>query len=84
MNTDTLVNNILYKYTMVNYENSVIYKIVCRDLSIKNNYIGSTTDFRKIKINHKSINFTVILNIAIMTFFLLNLNVKVIMIRFSF
>ena len=39
---------------MVNYENSVIYKIVSRDPSIKNNYIGSTTDFRKIKINHKS------------------------------
>ena len=39
---------------MVNYENSVIYKIVSRDSSIKNNYIGSTTDFRKIKINHKS------------------------------
>ena len=39
---------------MVNYENAVMYKIVCRDPSIKASYIGSTTDYKKIKTNHKS------------------------------
>ena len=39
---------------MVNYENAVMYKIVCRDPSIKDSCIGSTTDYKNIKINHKS------------------------------
>ena len=34
---------------MVNYENAVIYKICCKDPTITDNYIGSTTEFRKIK-----------------------------------
>jgi hypothetical protein len=38
---------------MVQYENSVIYKICCKDPTITDNYIGSTCAFRKRKINHK-------------------------------
>ena len=29
----------------INYDNAVVYKIVCRDVSIKDMYVGSTTDF---------------------------------------
>ena len=39
---------------MVNYENSTIYKIVCKDLNIKDCYVGSTTNFNRRKICHKS------------------------------
>jgi hypothetical protein len=39
---------------MVQYENSLIYKICCKDPTITDNYIGSTCAFRKRKINHKS------------------------------
>lgn len=38
---------------MVNYENSVIYKLCCTDPTIKAVYIGSTTNFRKRKNQHK-------------------------------
>jgi hypothetical protein len=37
----------------VNYNNTVIYKIVCNDLNIKDCYVGSTTDFTKRKCSHK-------------------------------
>jgi hypothetical protein len=37
----------------VNYENTVIYKIVCNDLTITDLYIGSTTNFTKRKGQHK-------------------------------
>jgi hypothetical protein len=37
----------------VNYDNTVIYKIVCNDLNIKDCYVGSTTDFTKRKSQHK-------------------------------
>ena len=36
-----------------NYQNSLIYKIVCNDTNIKNVYIGSTTNFRNRKAHHK-------------------------------
>ena len=36
------------------YENSNIYKLCCNDLSITDIYIGSTTNFRNRKYNHKS------------------------------
>jgi len=39
---------------MVNYNNSCIYKLCCKDTNIKDIYIGSTTGFRKRKWNHKS------------------------------
>jgi hypothetical protein len=46
-----------------NYDNTCIYKIVCKDLNITDCYVGHTTDFRKRKWNHKSnvdkINFKV-------------------------
>ena len=37
-----------------NYEEGVIYKIYCKDPSVKNFYIGSTVDFHKRKIAHKT------------------------------
>lgn len=41
------------KLTM-NYENAVIYKIVCNDLAITDCYVGSTTNFTKRKCKHKN------------------------------
>ena len=38
---------------MVNYEKSVIYKLCCKDPTIKEVYVGSTTNFRKRKNQHK-------------------------------
>ena len=38
---------------MVNYDKSIIYKICCKDLSIQDIYIGSTTNFRRRKCKHK-------------------------------
>ena len=40
---------------MVNYENSCVYKICCLNTEIKGCYVGSTTNFRRRKNNHKSI-----------------------------
>ena len=37
----------------INYSNTIIYKIVCNDLNVKELYIGSTTDFYNRKSNHK-------------------------------
>ena len=39
---------------MVNYENSTIYKIVCKDLDITDCYVGSTTNFNRRKSEHKT------------------------------
>ena len=39
---------------MVNYENGIIYKLCCKNLDVKEIYIGSTTSFRKRKCKHKS------------------------------
>jgi len=38
---------------LVNYENSVIYKLCCTDPTITEVYVGSTTNFRKRKNQHK-------------------------------
>lgn len=38
----------------INYQNTVIYKIVCNDLSVTYTYVGMTTDFTKRKYAHKS------------------------------
>ena len=38
----------------IDYSKTVIYKIVCNDLNVKDLYVGSTTDFRKRKSNHKT------------------------------
>jgi len=38
---------------MVNYEKSTIYKIVCKDVNIKDCYVGSTTNFNRRKQEHK-------------------------------
>ena len=37
----------------IDYSNTVIYKIVCNDLSITDLYVGQTTDFTKRKSQHK-------------------------------
>ena len=41
--------------TKINYENTYIYKIVCKDLNINKSYVGSTTNFIKRKYLHKFI-----------------------------
>ena len=40
---------------MVNYNKSHIYKLCCKDTDIKEIYIGSTTNFRNRKSQHKSV-----------------------------
>jgi hypothetical protein len=37
----------------VDYSKTIMYKIVCNDLNIKDVYVGNTTDFRKRKNKHK-------------------------------
>ena len=39
----------------MNYSNTIIYKIVCNDLNIKDCYVGHTTDFKSRKCKHKSV-----------------------------
>ena len=38
---------------MTNYNNTIIYKIVCNDLNITDCYVGHTTHFIKRKSSHK-------------------------------
>ena len=38
----------------INYDNLIIYKIVCNNITVKNCYVGSTTHFTKRKSQHKS------------------------------
>ena len=38
---------------MVNYQSSVIYKIICNDTNVTDSYIGSTTNFKARKCQHK-------------------------------
>jgi hypothetical protein len=38
----------------IDYSKTIIYKIVCNDLNIKESYIGSTINFRQRKHTHKS------------------------------
>jgi hypothetical protein len=39
---------------IINYSSTIIYKIVCKDLNIKDLYVGHTTNFIKRKQYHKS------------------------------
>ena len=39
---------------MVNYSNSIIYKLCCREVNINDVYVGSTTNFNRRKQSHKS------------------------------
>ena len=41
--------------TKTDYSLTVMYKITCRDLSIKDLYVGSTTNFTKRKSAHRSV-----------------------------
>ena len=48
--------NVIIRNKMpLNYQNSVIYKICCKDPVIKDIYVGSTTSFKRRMSNHKSI-----------------------------
>lgn len=38
---------------MVNYKKSVVYKLCCKDLNVKEIYVGSTTNFTRRKARHK-------------------------------
>ena len=38
----------------INYKKVIIYKLVCNDLSVKDLYVGHTTDFTNRKRNHKN------------------------------
>jgi hypothetical protein len=40
--------------TSTNYSNTIIYKIVCKDLTIADCYVGHTTNFTKRKNYHKN------------------------------
>ena len=40
--------------TPVNYSDTIFYKLACRDLTITDIYVGSTTNFRQRKANHKN------------------------------
>tara|TARA_R110000751_G_scaffold247513_1_gene347318 strand:- start:44 stop:565 length:522 start_codon:yes stop_codon:yes gene_type:complete len=42
-----------HKRTMPNYNESMIYKLCCLDTTIEEIYIGSTTNFRRRKTEHK-------------------------------
>ena len=39
----------------IDYSKTVIYKIVCNDLNVKDVYVGHTTDFTKRKASHKAV-----------------------------
>jgi len=39
---------------IIDYQNTIIYKIVCNDLSISDAYVGHTTNFTKRKQQHKN------------------------------
>ena len=38
---------------VINYNNTIIYKLCCNDLSVKDIYVGHTTNFTKRKAAHK-------------------------------
>ena len=44
--------------TKINYQNTIIYKIVCNDINIKDLYVGCTTDFKRRKSEHKNWSLT--------------------------
>ena len=37
----------------IDFSRTIIYKIVCKDLTIKDCYVGATTEFNKRKCGHK-------------------------------
>jgi hypothetical protein len=41
----------------INYENTIFYKIVCKDLDVSDCYVGHTTGFAKRKQQHKRLFF---------------------------
>ncbi len=40
--------------TKIDYSKTIIYRIVCKDLSITECYVGHTTNFTKRKCQHKN------------------------------
>ena len=55
-------------YIMVNYTNSSIYKLCCKDPTITDIYIGSTTNFTRRKQDHKKNTNGVSCNIYVYRF----------------
>ena len=45
-------------FSQIDYSKTCIYKLVCRDLEIRECYVGSTTDMNKRKHGHKKACFT--------------------------
>ena len=41
--------------TPIDYSKTIIYKIVCKDLNVKDVYVGHTTDFIRRKRQHNSV-----------------------------
>jgi hypothetical protein len=41
--------------TKINYNNTLIYKLVCNDLNVTDTYVGHTTNFNERKGRHKSV-----------------------------
>ena len=39
--------------TKINYQKTIMYKVVCKDLTIKDVYVGNTTDFIRRKSEHR-------------------------------
>ena len=42
----------------IKYETTIIYKITCRDLTLKDFFVGHTTNFTKTKFQHKNLSKT--------------------------
>jgi hypothetical protein len=40
--------------TAIDYSKTIMYKIVCKDLEVTDEYVGHTTDFEKRKNSHKT------------------------------
>lgn len=41
----------------INYANSIIYRLVCKDVNVTDSYVGSTTQFTVRKAKHKSATY---------------------------
>ena len=49
----------------IDYSNTMFYKIVCKDLDIKDFYVGHTTDFKTRKNCHKRVVIILMIEITI-------------------
>ena len=51
----------------IDYTNTHFYRIVCKDTSINDCYIGHTTDFKRRKSEHKNIAIWKVISIIILS-----------------